>query len=141
LTTALRKLREAKAVKVLYTALILDPASHTAVQKWFEQVSGEPLLDTVFAHHITIQFKPSESQVADIEVGSKASVKVVGWASDDKIQVVVVSGLTVASGVPHVTLATAPGTSPAYAKQLLQDSYTRAGGPVLTGQIEAVMGK
>lgn len=140
--TALKSLlSESGKGKVLYTALILDKASHSAVQKWFEQVSGEALLDTVFAHHITIQFKPTEDQVSATDIGAEASVRVVGWASDDKAQVVVVSGLNVISGLPHVTVATAKGVAPAYSKQLIQKDFALGGGPVLTGRIEAVMGK
>jgi len=127
-----------KIRKILYTALILDNASHTTVQEWFKQVSGESLLNNILAHHITIQFKPTEDQVSAVGIGTEASVNVVGWVSDEKAQVVVVSGLTVSSGTPHITVATASGVLPEYSKQLLQGKINMVEGPELTGKIEAV---
>jgi hypothetical protein len=127
--------------KVLYVALILDEASRQAAQDWFVEEAGVALLPTVITHHVTLQFKPSEEQLAQLAVGSRAAVRAVGWAADASAQAVVVSGVEAYSGIPHVTVATATGVPPAYSKTLLQAGFTRAAGPKLTGTIEAVTGK
>ena len=129
--------------KVLYTALVLDAASHAALIAWFERVSGTPILEKVFAHHVTLQFKPTEDQVAATDIGAEAAVIVTGWAADAHTQaVVVLTGLEVASELPHVTVACAQGTSPVRSLELLQRGVChRVDGPTLTGRIEAVMSK
>ena len=125
--------------KVLYTALILDASSHKALVSWFARVSGKPLLDMVYAHHATIKFKPTEGEVACTSVGLRAYCIVTGWAADASTQAVTVVGLEVASGVPHVTVACAQGTSPVRSLDLLGRGYNECDGPLLSGRIEAVM--
>ena len=134
--------------KVLYTALVLDAASHKALLAWFERVSGAPLLEKRFAHHMTLQWKPTEDQLAATEIGSDAAVVVTGWAADAQTQaVVVLTGLEVASELPHVTVACAQGTSPVRSLELLLRGHhsvvdgVKVNGPTLTGRIEAVMSK
>jgi hypothetical protein len=135
-----RFLIAAKPKPVLYLGLILDEASLSRLLAWWNTTVGEELLGKYTAHHVTIQFKPTVDQVAHADVGSRHSVRVVGWASDEKAQAVVVQGIEVAQGqTPHVTLAVAPGVPPAHSKELVQ-KLTRTPGPTLTGTVEAVMG-
>lgn len=135
-----RFLTSSKPKPVLYLGLILDRGSLDKLLAWWDKATGEPLLGKYIAHHVTIQFKPSAEQVAQAEVGKRHSVQVVGWASDDKAQAVIVSGINVAPGqIAHITLALAPGIAPAYSKELVRHS-AKLHGPTLTGEVEAVMG-
>jgi len=128
--------------KVLYTALVLDAASHATLIAWFERVCRMPILEKRFAHHMTLQFAPTDAQVADTYVGHTATVIVTGWAADAHTQaVVVLTGLEVASELPHVTVACAQGTSPVRSLELLKKGRHSVDGPTLTGRIEAVMSK
>jgi hypothetical protein len=72
-------------------------------------------------------------------MGKKVRLKVIGWASDDKGQAVLVQPEDVSSANdhPHVTVATAPEVPPSYSKELLAHSSNRTNGPTLTGFVDA----
>ena len=138
--TALRILREGKAPKALYVGLFLDERSQDTLLRWAR--ANGPVFPKVHAHHVTIQFKPTPEELASLPVGEPASVRVIGYASDAQAQAVVVDGLKILTGaIPHVTVATAAGVSPAYSKELLANGYGTVRGPVLTGTIQVEYGK
>jgi len=138
--TALSLLREGKTPKALYVGLFLDERSHAALIRWVRD--DGPVFPKVYAHHVTIQFKPTPEELASLPIGEPASVRVIGYAFDSKAQAVVVDGLKVLTGAtPHVTVATAEGVSPAYSKELLANGYGTVRGPVLTGTIQVEYGK
>ena len=125
--------------KVTYTGVFLDAPSHTKLVRWWNSAVGIPLHSTPEADHMTIKFEPTEKEVTTLPLGEKTSLKVVGWASDDKGQAVLVvpHGVVSANAYPHVTMSCAPGTQPVYSNELLSRGFTRVNGPTLTGTIEA----
>lgn len=108
------------AKKIAYTAVFLDQTSKEMLQRWFEATTGQTLLGTPHAHHMTIKFKPSDAEIAALPLGQKAKLRVVGWAADDKVQAVVVEPeIPSQKAIPHITVATEGDTPPAYANELL----------------------
>ena len=118
-----------------YTAAILED-SGDALSFW-ESTVKEPLLSKSYAHHMTIDFKPTDEQFSDTPIGEEAELKVVGYASDSKVQVLVVKpvGVNSSNTVAHITIATDGTTSPAYSNKLLEKGYTKVDGPTLTAQV------
>ena len=127
------------AAQVTYTGVFLDAASYAKLINWWEEHVKEPLHAKTFAHHMTIKFKPTEEEINALPLGEKATLQVIGWGSDEKGQAVMVAphGVESANKIPHITIACAPGTSPAYSNDLLAHGMTRVSGPTLTGTIEA----
>jgi hypothetical protein len=123
---------------VLYTAVTLDHASRRALLQWWTSNVG-PLLDRVVAHHMTLKFKPSPDEVARTPLGDKASLQVVGFAQDDKVQAVLVKpSVPSSNALPHVTVSVGPGGRPVMSNDLLARGYERVSGPRLTGVVEGV---
>ena len=57
----------------------------------------------VFAHHSTIAFKPESD--AGLEVGKQVTIKVLGRASDDKDDALLVENPKSKNEFPHITLS------------------------------------
>lgn len=127
------------APPITYTGIFLDRASHDKLIHWWTKQVKIPLHEDVYAHHMTIKFKPSPDEVATLPLGKKTTVKVIGWAADERGQAVLVSpqGVESANANPHITMACAPGTEPVYSNSLLAHGANHGGGPTLTGTIEA----
>ena len=125
------------AQKVLFTSVVLDDASKRKLISWFEKEIGEALHPKKHAHHMTIQFKPSEDAVKKTPIGEKATLRVIGWAADDKGQAVLVRpSVPTTNKHPHITVAV-NGVPPMYSNELLAKGYTKVQGPTLTGTVEA----
>lgn len=122
------QLIEATAAKK-YLSLVLDAGSHKRLLQWWRDKVGVPLLSKVRAHHMTIEF--------DVEDGKagKGSATVVGWAADDKTQVVKVSSSVKTKLTPHITVATKPEVRAFLSNKLLAKGVTKLAGPTLTGTI------
>jgi hypothetical protein len=88
---------------------------------------------------MTMKFRPSTEELEKTPIGQKAKLKVIGWASDEKGQAVLVApeGVASANAHPHVTISTAPGTNPVYSNDLLAKGSNRVSGPTLTGVVDA----
>jgi len=123
----------AKPVKAMYTGVFLDDPNQLI--NWWKQNVG-PLHPKVKAHHMTIKFKPSEDEVKALSIGSPTSLKVVGYAQDDKGQAVLVKpqGVRSTNRHPHITVAV-DGVSPAYSNDLLKKGITKVSGPTLKGRV------
>ena len=123
--------------KVSYSAIFLDDASHRELLAWWVKATGLPLLSQVHGHHMTIKFKPSPEEVAQLDLGQKAKLRVIGWAADEKGQAVLVDPEVESTNPkPHITVAVAPGVSPAYSNELLASGVTRISGPTLEGVVD-----
>lgn len=120
-----------------YTAVVLDLRSRGKLLAWWEKATGTPLLKQHYAHHMTIQFAPTQRDMnrLDHTFGDKVSIQVIGWAGDDKAQAVVVRGIPSASSIAHITVATGGGSS-AYTHTLLDQGFERIRGPRLSGTIQ-----
>jgi hypothetical protein len=125
-----------------YIGFVLDGSSRSKLLGWWEKEVGIPLFQNVVAHHATILFGPSPWQMGDPSVGDKSSVRVIGWAADDRVQVAVISGLKSSrSETQHVTVALAKGTASVYSNTLLKGGFTKKPGPTLSGEIRVVQRK
>jgi Fungal tRNA ligase phosphodiesterase domain len=122
-----------------YTGVFLDEASHRALLAWWEKHTDTPLHGKIWAHHMTIKFKPTAEDLEKTPIGKKVHLKVIGWAADEKGQAVLVEpeGIASANHHPHITISTAPGTGPVYSNDLLAKGSNRVSGPTLTGVVDA----
>ena len=119
----------------IYTAIVLDEPSKDSLLGWWEDNVG-PLHQNIYAHHMTIQFGPSEEDVAATPLGDSGSLRVVGIAQDERGQAVVVEpSYPSTKALPHVTVAVAEGVKPVYSNELLARGYEEVDGPLLTGTI------
>jgi hypothetical protein len=124
---------------VIYTAVFLDRMSHQRLLKRFGQEHPD-----LQAHHMTIWFYDAPGTPLErLPLGRTVSLKVVGYASDEKAQAAVVvppTGLRRSdAGIEHVTISTAPGVSPFYSNTLLSHRWdaeeAKKGFPALTGKV------
>ena len=127
------------AKKVVYAAVFLEESSREALLAWWESHVGHVLLPKLYAHHMTVAFKPTPEALATLPLGEPSTVHVVGWGDDGQAQAVVVrSSVPSANAVPHVTVATADGISPAHSNAMLSDPPSWVvvhDGPVLHGVV------
>lgn len=129
--------RRFTASKVLYTGIFLDVSSRDRLLHWWKSKVRVPFHARVLADHMTIEFKPSPDEVERLTLGEKASLKVTGWAADEKGQAVVVeSGIQSTNQQPPITVACAPGISPVYSNSLVAQAVHHLTGPTLTGTVE-----
>lgn len=123
--------------RVVYSAVVLDDPR--ALTSWWESELGD-LLTKVYAHHMTITFRPSDEDMKNLPLGRDVQLKVDGYIEDDHAQVVRVRGYSSSNIVAHITVAT-DGTSPAYSNKLLSSGrVTPVDGPVLQGRVGAFLG-
>lgn len=100
--------------KIIYTALFVDDSN--------ELVSlFPPKHQKVFAHHVTIAFRPFSLE--GIEVGKKFRIKIIGRASDEKGDALLVEKYKTLNTHPHITLSCADGVAPSYSKELLEKAF------------------
>jgi hypothetical protein len=124
---------EAKGLPV-FVAVVLDDRSHKALLSWWERATGTKLLNKLYAHHMTIKFKPTQADMDKLTEGEDVTLQVIGWAEDGKVQAVAVKGFKSANKIPHITVAT-DGTAPRFSNDLLEKGYARVRGPRLKGTI------
>jgi len=119
-----------------YTAVFLDDESKRKLLSWWKSEVCQ-VLPVAYADHMTLRFKPSEDEVAKLALGEEADLHVIGWAADEKGQAVLVRSEVPSSNLnPHITVATAKGTSPVYSNKLLAQGHTKVSGPTLRGVID-----
>lgn len=101
-----------KKEKILYTGLfVLTPKE---LIKKFPPKHGK-----VFAHHITISFKPKD--LDGIELGKRVRVKVIGRVTDDKGDALLVeNNLKSNFKHPHITLSCVEGVMPVYSNEMIE---------------------
>tara|TARA_A100001011_G_C13885311_1_gene664700 strand:- start:39 stop:587 length:549 start_codon:yes stop_codon:yes gene_type:complete len=139
----------AKKRKAIYTAAFLTDAAKIELKNWWKLKTQTDLLDNEFVHHMTIKFKPTPDDVLSLPIGEKVSLKVMGYAGDEKGQAVVVSpvGVISSNDIPHITVSTGntdddKRVSPAYSNDLLSGGIEQASdGPLLEAFIGFFNGK
>lgn len=126
-----------EAATPTYTAIFLDPGSKRRLLMWWRTSVRLPLHPALYADHVTLRFNPSKAEVEKTPVGENALVQVLGFASDEKGQAVLVRPSVPSSNrYPHVTIAMARGVDPVYSNHLLAAGYTRKSGPILRGVVD-----
>lgn len=125
------------AKKPAYYGVFLDDQSRSALLSWWESNVGKPLLTKLFAHHMTVKFKPSPEDMLKYNqlIGKSVKLKVIGYAENENGQAVLVEpdGVDSDNVHPHITVSCSEATSPAYSKELLAGGFTPVDGPVLSG--------
>ena len=107
--------------KVIYTGLFLDDVSKSLLIDTITKQCGR-LHERVLAHHMTLKFKPNESDIKDLPFGQVYSFRALAVAANDKAQAVfctVPGGLICSNTYPHITVSVANMVSPAYSNSLL----------------------
>lgn len=103
-----------------YTAYNLSKESKEMLLQKFV-----PSFEKVVCHHITHQFGVSETA----PLPPKASLKVVGYAVNDRIECLVVevngSISRPSGGIYHITLSHKEGTKPVESNDLLKSGYQK----------------
>ena len=102
----------------VYLGVFLTPASRSRLLRDFPAVH-----ENVYADHVTLVFKPKESDLEKFNIGSIVSLKVVGYAEDQDGSAVTVDLPPEikrhAQRNPHITISTAPGIKPFYSNKLI----------------------
>lgn len=114
--------------KVVYTAVFLTKESRSLLLKEYS-----PKFHDIKADHMTIQFQPKPEDVKKLDLGQMVTLKVIGYAEDNKVQAVVVEGFDSKNSIPHITISVAPGSKPVLSNQLLNKGYEKVNGPILHG--------
>jgi hypothetical protein len=91
----------------------------------------------VYAHHMTVEFNPSDEAIESLPLGQLVKLRVVGYAADEFGQAVVVEpiGVTSKNTIPHITISVNK-KSPVYSNELLGKGYE----PVLSFEIYGRVG-
>ena len=103
--------------KTLYWAVKLDSSS---VAKLLSKLP--PIHPNVYAHHITLAFRPNEmeEELWSSRHGESVTLTVDKFAFDESGQAVIVGGIDRSrGGIPHVTISCANGVKPVYSNTLL----------------------
>lgn len=122
--------------EVVFSGLFLDNVSRTRLLNEYPALHSK-----CTANHLTYCYKPMREEIGHIDVGKTASVSVVGYISNDILQVVAVKELEEACcklEVPHVTISHSKKAAPQHAKLALQNKsiwQKPAKEIVLTGKI------
>lgn len=126
-----------EAAAPTYTAIFLDEGSKRRLLMWWKTSVRLPLHPVLYADHVTLRYKPSKAEVERTPLGENALVQVLGFASDERGQAVLVRpSIASANRYPHVTVATVTGVNPVYSNILLGKGYTRKAGPILRGVVD-----
>lgn len=107
----------------VYLGVFLTDEASKGLVDWWRQEIGEPL-GKIYAHHMTVVFKPTEEQIRDFALKQECTLRVIGYAHDAQCQAVVVRpscayGIACQNAYPHITIAT-EFTPPGYSNELLQ---------------------
>ena len=90
----------------MYSAVVLDEKSHDKLVKWatekFPIIKAERW--EIVAHHMTIKMGESPSYLKD-DIDSTQVLEATGYAYNDKVIAVRVSGYFTSNDIPHVTIA------------------------------------
>lgn len=102
----------------VYIGIFLTPSSRAQLLRDFPAVH-----ENVFADHVTLVFRPKESDLANFDFGSIVRLKVVGYAQDQDGSAVLVDLPPeiekLSQRNPHITISTAPGIKPFYSNKLI----------------------
>lgn len=121
--------------KMKYLALFLDSRSKAALTHMYPASH-----DNQEYGHVTLAFDITRESVQSL-IGQRGQAQVIGYAEDDKAQVVAVSlknGLSRMDSLqPHVTLSVASGVTPVYSNKLLAEGFNPvSSGLMLTGYVD-----
>jgi hypothetical protein len=135
---ALLQVLAKKLSSAVYTEIILDDTLDLIY--WWRKNVG-PTLSKTYSDHMTLQFKPTSNEMAELPLGKKVHLQIIGYAEDEHAQVVVVRiPIPSANKVSHITVAT-DGAPPKYSNDLLAKGWAQVQGPSLRGTVGFFDGK
>ena len=109
---------------VLYIGIALDKRSREMLLEYIP-----PVHENVTANHVTLVHEPSDNELALFAEGEPMPIRVVGYAEDDRSQVVAVQlpkhFMGLARRTPHITISTAPGVQQVYSNELIEAGLER----------------
>ncbi len=126
---------ETGTVPFCYIAAFLTEESH---KKLLEFLPAK--YPNIYAHHVTLHYKPTHSDLSRYQIGQKVMLKITAFAEDDKAQACVIeTDIPSQNKHPHITLSTAEGIEPVYSNELLEagNNLTALAEPFF---VEAVIG-
>ena len=90
----------------MYSAVVLDLPSREKLVKWLAEKFSIVKRENweVLAHHMTIQMGELPSYLKD-DLDTTHTLEVTGYASDEKVIAVRVTGYFTKNKIPHITLA------------------------------------
>ena len=103
---------------IVYTALFVQD-----VRSLLEQFAPKHAI--TYGHHSTIAFKPKN--LAGIEIGKTSMILIIGRASDERGDALLVRNPRSNNEIPHITLSCADGVKPFYSNELLKKSLADGG--------------
>ena len=125
-----------KKKKALYLGAFLTPIGKETLKRWWLRVVKKPLHQNEYMHHMTIKFKPTPEEVLALPVGNTVTLRIVGYAADDKGQAVLVSGVESSNSLPHITVSTANMPVPVEEEeQMLDEPKTKKVSPVYSNEL------
>jgi len=104
---------------IVYVGVFLSPD-----QQWrlFDKIF--PCHENVFGDHLTIKFRPTAEEVAQLPLGKQVLLEVIGVAWDEKGQAALIRGVQSNNKHPHITISTARGVKPVYSNELFEKVFT-----------------
>ena len=110
-----------------YLAIVLTEESQQTLLAKFP-----PSYAKVYAHHVTVAFKPTAEVYEKYKkyLGLSVALRVYGYAKDEKGEAVVVDGELLKDRMYHITLST-DNVSPVYSNTLLEKWYSAITEPFL----------
>lgn len=123
--------------KIVYIGFFIDEESRKKLLEVFPPKHG-----TVHADHVTLKFKPSDTDIERFELFRKKSglLVVTKEFSDDKGQCVEVVGMPELDHAQthHITISCADGVKPVYSNELLKSGTGKGVFPlVLSGEYDS----
>jgi len=129
------------AKNIVYIGVFLSDDSRASLLSAFP-----PKHEKTLADHVTLKFKPKPEEAEALELGSFVTMKVVGYAEDEKGQAVVIELIDAgqdiltltanANKILHITISVSAGTSPVYSNALLETGFEKISGPILIGSLD-----
>ncbi len=102
---------EYRPQKIVYTAcFVTDPKELLEI--------FPPLHERVFAHHSTIDYRPSD--LSEIEIGKRYKLRVIGYVFDDNSQAVLVDNPKSKKPHPHITISCTYDVNPRHTGEMIE---------------------
>ena len=100
---------------IVYSGIFLDEASKKTL---LEKVPA--VHKNIFAHHLTVKYRPTSQDIFSYEPGKEYDLEVRGAVKDGKGQAVIIKNIETENPVSHITISTAGDTKPNYSNDLIK---------------------
>lgn len=104
-------------VKLLYSGIFLSDQSKKELLKNFPAIHKN-----VYADHVTLQYEPTEYNIRGTPIGDIVPIKIIGYYTDDLIQVV---QCMYNNELYHITISCAHTINPSISNSIDEESWTQ----------------